>query len=1121
MLKKRMYVRIPVDDESEIDPRIFLCGQIVKVDQMAMRYIVQISDPFDEFPLYFERFPELIKIPIDSAQHCSFFIGTNVEYQGAKCRVLASLLPQDGYYSYYIQNVATKRISRVKESDVTASFINGRINPVVQMANYEFQHPCWYLGHAVVSRNVNILNNAFYGFNELAGSRIHLLPHQVTSVMRCLQESPCRFMLADEVGMGKTVEAISVLKVFLRDRSNTNVLILVPEPLKKQWETELLFKFRIELGTVENKNRVVLRTAASLTESERSTPWDFVIADEIHRCISDAALYKLLLQISSNCKNILLLSATPIQQRQSEYLSLLRLLNPNRYLAMSEDDFGILVGKQTKILQHAVIALDNISGLSEEADDAKENGEDPHESEDCQDIFDEIYEEMERIDSIIGDDKLKGMLDQVDFDAEDLGVSAIRMFLSYVCGNYQIDSNIIRNRRGILEDSENGESLLPTRELLTYTYTLDQSRNRYETECYAALLDWMEGRQFDSVDVQGIIPILEAFFSSPWAFQEALNQYEGTFRFPRSLIKSATDWCDAEEYTLTHIKDILDDPDSFEDDTNSRLYKVINALYDDLYDKKIILFTNFSSTFQAYQRVLGSVFQSEFSCFGKDLPGSECELNAYRFQNDEACRIMLCDSTGGEGRNFQCADYLLHIDLPWDASQIEQRIGRLDRLERDPARNVVTSVVVYSEGTFEESLFDFWNRGLKIFNHSLSGMEIIMQDITNDIVSAIQEDFRLGLESRIPAIIERTEDLRQIIYREQMYDMAGLMYRPIYDHLRNLILFYGEHEDELFADSVMAWAALAGFAASSPRKGIISYDADCFSIGSALKAQFPAPNWNEYLNTGLSLRLQRVTSSYNLLRRGPSRERVIVGTFSREIAMTSDYIHFFAPGNAIFDCIIENAIHSCKGTSSAMAVKSEINWTGFVFVWSVGPNEMNVYDDGVSPYMLSQYRNYLATDQIITVYSVVNEDDLPDEVVIEEYQKAVKMGYKQSRVIHMGKRSAAPGFLKNVIPPKTANIDWFRSTYPAGQWEELVNTAAAKAREKAVEQMKKMSRIKDAREEMERMISGKITSAIYYGVGTDAIEKIKQEQAAVLDVLRRPRVIMDSAAFIGMVKTDL
>ena len=93
----------------------------------------------------------------------------------------------------------------------------------------------------------------------------------------------------------------------------------------------------------------------------------------------------------------------------------------------------------------------------------------------------------------------------------------------------------------------------------------------------------------------------------------------------------------------------------------------------------------------------------------------EIELNSYRFQNDKNCRIMLCDYTGGEGRNFQCADYIVHIDLPWDASTIEQRIGRLDRLERDPSRPVVHSVLVYAQDTFEEALYRFWNEGLKIF----------------------------------------------------------------------------------------------------------------------------------------------------------------------------------------------------------------------------------------------------------------------------------------------------------------------------------------------------------------------------------------------------------------------
>lgn len=112
--------------------------------------------------------------------------------------------------------------------------------------------------------------------------------------------------------------------------------------------------------------------------------------------------------------------------------------------------------------------------------------------------------------------------------------------------------------------------------------------------------------------------------------------------------------------------------------------------------------------------------------------------------------VPLCfaDESGGEGRNFQCADYVVHIDLPWDANAIEQRIGRLDRMGRESDRPIV-SVVPYAEETLEEELFKFWDNGLKLFNHSLSGLEIIMNDINTAIVTAIIKDFRFGLTNEI------------------------------------------------------------------------------------------------------------------------------------------------------------------------------------------------------------------------------------------------------------------------------------------------------------------------------------------------------------------------------------
>ena len=81
------------------------------------------------------------------------------------------------------------------------------------------------------------------------------------------------------------------------------------------------------------------------------------------------------------------------------------------------------------------------------------------------------------------------------------------------------------------------------------------------------------------------------------------------------------------------------------------------------------MFTNYKGTFDAYRKILEGIFsKEEVSFFGAGMSKDEIELNAYRFQNDRSCRIMLCDYTGGEGRNFQCADYIVHIDLPWDAT---------------------------------------------------------------------------------------------------------------------------------------------------------------------------------------------------------------------------------------------------------------------------------------------------------------------------------------------------------------------------------------------------------------------------------------------------------------------
>ena len=430
-----MYVRCPADRESISDPRVFVCGQIMSIDEFKQTVMVKIHDPFN-FLLFFEDLPKgIIELPIDLVEHCSMFVGSEVIVKGEVCKVLSDRMGKDGYYNYYVQIVKDKSILRVSEKSIIASFTNGRVDPAKQLKKYEFQNPCWYMGHTVVSRSMNVLENSIYGFKELAGSKIYLLPHQINTIMRCLQESPCRYMLADEVGMGKTIEAISVLKIYMQNKANTSVLLIVPETLKEQWKTELLLKFNISVGVGRDNNNVVIKTVSELTAADGLKKWDFVIIDEVHRYLGSDQYYKMLHTISKIARNILLLSATPVQQRKEEYLDLLRLLQPEKYDAYDIEHFSDLVNKQSRIIQKTALILDDLGDYEEEIGAAISDEEDPHDSEDCEELYEEIHDDIEEICDELNDEKLSALLEEIDYDDADLGVYKIKVILSYICSN--------------------------------------------------------------------------------------------------------------------------------------------------------------------------------------------------------------------------------------------------------------------------------------------------------------------------------------------------------------------------------------------------------------------------------------------------------------------------------------------------------------------------------------------------------------------------------------------------------------------------------------------------------------------------------------------------------------
>lgn len=1113
-----MYVRCPADSESRRDPRVFVCGQIISVNEEGRTARVEIHDPYSLASM-FDNLPHgVIEYSFGSLSRCTLFLGSRVKYEESDCKIIAAQQDEFGFYDYYVQNEETKDISKVSEKLLTASLTNGRIDPAMQLLRYEFQNPCWYFGLSVVLKNINILDNSIYGFKELAGAKIYLLPHQVNSIMRCLQEFPCRYMLADEVGMGKTIEAISILKLFMLQRSNVKTLILVPDQLKEQWKKELLIKFGIELGTSINGNTITLKSMSDLTAQDCYSAWDFVIIDEVHRYLQNKSIYYQLHHISANSVNVLLLSATPVQQRKEEYLQLLQLLEPQKYDSYGAEEFGTLIEKQGRIIQKTALILDDLGDLIEEFENASHDGADAHESEDVSDLFEEISDDLTEICENLNDSKLLELLGELNYEADDCGIYQIKVIISYICANYQIENNIIRNRRRILENNENGVKLLPTRRLQELPYQLNKDLNTNEALCYDLLVDWItgDGKQFP---VESTVQMLLcSYFSSPWAFLEQMNilKKRGIVE-NEELLSTARKWVKDEKYIIEHIVEILDDPDEFENEHCSRICSVLNLLYDELYDQKVVIFTNYLETFKAYRTALSNIYSVEkISFFGSDMSLDDLEFNAYKFQNDEECRIMLCDYTGGEGRNFQCADYIVHIDLPWDASLIEQRIGRLDRLERSPDRSVVTSVVVYAEDTFEAALFDFMNKGLRIFEQSLSGMEIIMKDINNEIYGAVREDLKFGLFDRIPDIIKRTDKMRDEIRKEQNYDAAGFVYKPMYAELRRLIEYYTKNENEMFANAMTQWASLAGFHGFIDEGGIVTYNARSFSAKSAINSLLVPPRWIDYVNSAQNQFFSRASLDPHKKATG-NKEQPIKGTFIRKKAIENDYLHFFSPGDEIFECITTNAIESCKGRACAVYAPGEIAWKGFAFTWTLTPDISCLLENGVSIYAMSPYRNYMMTEQVITVVSIDNPDDLTDARIIQEYNRIVSQGIKQKKYKHLGMRGARSEMLKGYDTAKS-NQTWFRQAYAGEIWRDMVLDSRKEGMKKAQVQFHQRSNLRGARDEMQRILSASAARSKYYHTEEDNLEKTEHEQKLILEAIKNSKITLESAAFIWLEK---
>lgn len=1117
-LKNNVYVRCPLFDKKYLnDPRDFIVGRIISVDDSSEQLAVSFLDPFG-YRAFYDDIPKEYVYSTNMVSRCELYKGTRIRYNGKTGKIICLGDKSEGEYRYYVQLVEDNSIVICREVEIEAPFIGGKISPIVQLCNYEFQHPAWYLGRSVVNRVNKILDNSILGFKELAGCKIFLMPHQLNTIMRCKQDKCCRYMLADEVGMGKTIEASAVLKLFLSNNCQKRVVIITPNFLKEQWRTELFFKFDIVQGVDFKGNCITLMTFSEFEQNYCMEEYDFVIIDEVHRLINEKN-YHLYHTLSQKTVNLLLLSATPLQRMTLDFLKLLRLLDPTKYDVYSKESFEELVTLQSKLAMKVMVAINDIDDLQEEIKGLE--NEDVRQDRTCLDIFESIKADLESISSIIHDNAYDKLLNDISVEDKDLNINQIYIAISYVCENYKLDRSIIRNRRNILYNDEYASHTRPIRKMYK---EIRYQTGASEYTVYQLLLESIEEDKNLSIDklISVYKPLLNAYFSSACAFYNVLRNNNSICS--DELNKAVQRWVLEEKNNADNIIEILNNPTDYED----RMLKVIDYLDQELFDEKVVIFTSFQETFNLYRTVLEKIYETpKLSFFNSNMPSEELELNVYRFQNDKDCHILLCDKSGGEGRNFQIADYIIHVDIPWEANEIEQRIGRLDRLERAPERPNVYSVVVISEGSLEQQLFKFWNEGLNVFEESLSGLEIVLEDINKQIFSAIISNIKYGLFGAVSNILETTTKLKKEIKREQRQDAIGYLYKPVNKQISKLIRYYTEKDDELFSETMLKWASLAGFKSSCNNK-IISFYAREFQWSSARNALLIPPNLIAYKQSKQVEFITRINELYSnykekVLNDGykdivkPINGEEIKGTFNREIAISNDYLHFFAPGDAIFDCIVENAVHSARGQVAAFVLNSDIEWEGIIYTFSVIPNERWLLSKGILMTEIAYFRNFLTSDVAIVPISFGKYLEVPNELVIKEYNNLISKGFdsSRSRIVHLGKRGKGGSEISLQFG---SNLDWFKNRYPKDLWNSYVEDTFNLGKKQAVKELHRKCKLNEAKEEIQRLIAAQVSSDTFYGRKGNSEEELEKKYSIIFESLKNPIISVDSACYVLMVR---
>ena len=368
-------------------------------------------------------------------------------------------------------------------------------------------------------------------------------------------------------------------------------------------------------------------------------------------------------------------------------------------------------------------------------------------------------------------------------------VKSVREVLHHVGDRYRISRRILRNRRNQLLDIE--LDLRISRRLRR----LPHQPGQLELDARSAVRRLLQTLRSAEIPSSVLIPLSRQLFQSlcdPSCLLAMLalarcrdlrlanwSECDGQIGYDEWEDYAATLWDAAgPELSAEALDDAQRAADAWQagggrQNRVEKLTGFLRAQHLRAPSRKFLIFAGFPGlASRLTEAIVGEFGNPSVARFGWDMQTKIKEKEVIRFRRDNLCWIMVSDETGGEGRNFQFVDELIHFDLPWYAARIEQRIGRLDRLGREEPE--VCSNVLFAAGEEEEGWLRCLESGLQLFARSISGLEFALAELERQIVHAAIADGSEGMDLLLNEIKQKAEAERAEDDVQGMLDAASI-----------------------------------------------------------------------------------------------------------------------------------------------------------------------------------------------------------------------------------------------------------------------------------------------------------------------------------------------------------